>query len=92
MTLNRTLTLYLSHRVPIVFLDFIQQKCLVLEEDIQHTWTSILNSMTQMPYDAVKYKSKSKPIGNASMPVSKEGDPPSVPQIAEIASQLDLND
>jgi hypothetical protein len=39
--------------------DFIQQKCLILDEDISHTWSTIINSMTQMPYDAVKYKSKS---------------------------------
>ncbi|CAF2846990.1 unnamed protein product [Rotaria sp. Silwood2] len=39
-------------------LDFIQQKCLILPEDISHTWTTILNSMAQMPYDAVKYKPK----------------------------------
>jgi hypothetical protein len=31
---------------------------LVLDEDISHTWESIMHSMAQMPYDAVKYKSK----------------------------------
>jgi len=40
-------------------LDFIQQKCLILPEDLSHTWSTIINSMTQMPYDAVKYKQKS---------------------------------
>lgn len=40
------------------FLEFIQQKCLVLPEDIPYTWLTIMNSMTQMPYDAVKYTSK----------------------------------
>jgi hypothetical protein len=32
---------------------------LILPEDIPFTWTTIINSMTQMPYDAIKYKSKS---------------------------------
>ncbi|CAF1485743.1 unnamed protein product, partial [Rotaria sordida] len=39
----------------LVLKDFIQQKCLILDEDISHTWSTIINSMTQMPYDAVKY-------------------------------------
>jgi hypothetical protein len=26
-----------------------------LDEDIFHTWSTIINSMSQMPYDAVKY-------------------------------------
>ena len=32
---------------------------MILDEDIAHTWSTIINSVTQMPYDAVKYKSKS---------------------------------
>ena len=42
----------------VCFSDFIQQKCLISDEDITYTWASIINSMSQMPYDAVKYKSK----------------------------------
>ncbi|CAF1337014.1 unnamed protein product [Rotaria sp. Silwood1] len=38
---------------------FIQQKCLILDEYLPHTWSRIMNSMAQMPYDAVKYKPKS---------------------------------
>ncbi|CAF4256314.1 unnamed protein product, partial [Rotaria sp. Silwood2] len=38
--------------------EFIQQKCLVTAEDMPHTWYTIINSMAQMPYDAVKYKTK----------------------------------
>ena len=37
----------------------IQQKCLILDEDLPYVWSTIINSMSQMPYDAVKYKSKS---------------------------------
>ncbi|CAF4059345.1 unnamed protein product [Rotaria sp. Silwood2] len=42
----------------LVLKEFIQQKCLILPEDISYIWSTILNSMAQMPYDAVKYKSK----------------------------------
>ncbi|CAF1239252.1 unnamed protein product [Adineta ricciae] len=42
----------------VVLKEFIQQKCLILPEDIPFTWTTIINSMTQMPYDAIKYKAK----------------------------------
>ena len=41
------------------FPDYIQQKCLILDEDLPYVWSTIINSMSQMPYDAVKYKSKS---------------------------------
>lgn len=40
--------------------NFIQQKCLILDEDILYAWSNIINSMIQMPYDAVKYKPKSE--------------------------------
>lgn len=46
-------------------LDFIQQKCLILPEDIDHTWKSIINSMNQFPYDAVKYSNKPKQEDNS---------------------------
>ncbi|CAF1530108.1 unnamed protein product, partial [Rotaria sp. Silwood1] len=36
----------------------VKQKCLILPEDISYIWSTILNSMAKMPYDAVKYKSK----------------------------------
>jgi hypothetical protein len=75
--------------VLLLFSDFIQQKCLILDEDIPHTWVSIMNSMTQMPYDAVKYKSKS--IAGSSIPAPKESYSPPVPQIAENTSQLALH-
>ncbi|CAF0837930.1 unnamed protein product [Rotaria sp. Silwood1] len=39
--------------------EFIQEKCLILDEYLPHTWSRIMNSMAQMPYDAVKYKPKS---------------------------------
>jgi hypothetical protein len=32
---------------------------LILPEDLPHIWSTIMNSMTQMPYDANKYKQKS---------------------------------
>lgn len=35
-----------------------------MDEDIAHTWMTITNSMAQMPYDAVKYKSK---LNNSSL-------------------------
>ncbi|CAF4503456.1 unnamed protein product [Rotaria socialis] len=38
--------------------EFIQQKCLITAEDMPHTWHTITNSLAQMPYDAVKYKTK----------------------------------
>jgi hypothetical protein len=40
-------------------LDFIQQKCLILSDDLSHIRSTIMNSMTQMPYDATKCKQKS---------------------------------
>ncbi|CAF4047187.1 unnamed protein product [Rotaria magnacalcarata] len=42
----------------LVLKDFIQQKCLILSEEVPHIWSTIINSMAQMPYDAVKYKTK----------------------------------
>ena len=47
------------HLICFSFADFIQQKCLILDEDIPHVWSTIMNSMNQMPYDAIKYKPKS---------------------------------
>ncbi|CAF1589690.1 unnamed protein product, partial [Didymodactylos carnosus] len=60
---------------------YIQQKCLIVDEDIGNIWAAVIKSMDQFQYDAVKYSrlSKTSPKSSTIIPSAKTTDPVTLP-------------